>query len=204
MTDRLIACRSLFFLSALVVAADIALAADRPQAPTEQYTIAFANFAPLKTNVFLANGDGTGAKPLLAESDIDYNPSFSSDGAWIVFTSNRGGSADIYRVRPDGSELELLTGGPAFDDQAVFSPDGKSLAFVSTRSGHANIWLLNVENRKLTHLTNTTAGDFRPAWSPDGKWIAFSSDRNSPRPKFAFVALQTTEIFVVKRDGTTT
>jgi Tol biopolymer transport system component len=62
-----------------------------------------------------------------------YDASFSFDGEWVVFTSERHGSADIFRVRANGMGLERLTDSPAFDDQAALSPDGYSLAFVSTR-----------------------------------------------------------------------
>jgi hypothetical protein len=40
-----------------------------------------------------------------------------------VFTSERGGSADLYRIKPDETALERLTDSPADDDQAAFSPD---------------------------------------------------------------------------------
>jgi Tol biopolymer transport system component len=70
-------------------------------------------------------------RPLLPNAGFDYNASFSADGKWIIFTSERGGSADIYRVRPDGSGLERLTDDRAYDDQGALSPDGKQLAFVS-------------------------------------------------------------------------
>jgi Tol biopolymer transport system component len=168
------------------------------------YTIAFASFAPLKTNIFIANSDGENARPLLAMPDVDYNPSFSRDGAWIVFTSLRDGSADIYRVHPDGSGLERLTDDPAFDDQGVLSPDAKFLAFVSTRGGKANIWLLDMQSRKLKNLTPDSTGDFRPAWSPDGEWIAFSSDRDSTFPGIFFATSHTTEIYMMRRDGSDT
>jgi Tol biopolymer transport system component len=35
--------------------------------------------------------------------------SWSPDGAWIAFTSTRGGNSDIYIVRPDGSGLRRIT-----------------------------------------------------------------------------------------------
>lgn len=171
------------------------------QRPQEAPTIAFASFAPVKSNIFTASADGNNAKPLPVDPDLDYNPSYSRDAAWIVFTSHRGGSADICRVHPDGSGLERLTNDPAFDDQGVLSPDGKSLAFVSTRGGHANIWLLDMVSRNLRNLTPGSTGDFRPAWSPDGEWIAFSSDRDSKHPKITFGALHSTEIFVMRKDG---
>ncbi len=165
------------------------------------YGIAFASFAPLNTDVVIADGDGSNAKPLIAHPDLDYNPSFSPDGGWVVFTSTRHGNADLYRVRPSGEGLERLTDDSAFDDQAVISPDGRYLAFVSSRSGQADIWILELGTGAARNLTNHPAGDFRPSWSPDGQWIAFSSDRDSRRPMFTFAVLHSTEIFVVRADG---
>ena len=146
--------------------------------PAAQYTVAFASFAPLDTDLFLAEADGSAARPLSPHPDLDYNASFSSDGRWIVFTSHRDGSADIFRVRPDGSGLEKLVDDPSFDDQAVLSPDGRHLAFVSSRSGQADVWTMDLGTKALSNLTNQPGGDFRPEWSPDGRQIAFTSIRD--------------------------
>ncbi len=167
------------------------------------YAIAFASFAPLNTDIFVAAADGSNPRPLLVHPDQDYNASFSRDGKWIVFTSERHGSADLYRVRPDGSGLARLTDDPAFDDQGALSPDGKHLAFVSSRTKQADIWLFELATKKLRNLTNHPAGDFRPSWSPDGQWIAFSSDRDSAKPKSGsgFAVLHSTEIYLIRPDG---
>ena len=61
---------------------------------------------PSGADLFIADADGTGERKLLPSSGFDYNGSFSSDGNWIFFTSERNGSPDIYRVRLDGSGLE--------------------------------------------------------------------------------------------------
>src|SRR5205814_112899 len=89
----------------------------------------------LEYEVTIADADGRNPRKLLAGLQIDYNASFSFDGQWVVFTSERHGSADIFRVRANGLALERLTDDPAYDDQAALSPDGQSLAFVSTRDG---------------------------------------------------------------------
>jgi TolB protein len=171
-----------------------------------QYGIAYASFAPLNGEVFIADADGSNAKPLSPDPGWDANASFSMDGRWVVFTSNRQGSADIYRVHPDGSGLERLTDDPAFDDQATLSPDGRQLAFVSTRTGHAEVWLLDLNTRVLKNLTGRSGGSFRPSWSPDGTWIAFSSDRESPHPvrPGSFESIQSTDIYVMHADGSGT
>jgi TolB protein len=145
---------------------------------------------------------GGHARALLPRPALDYNASLSADGVWVVFTSERSGNADIYRARLDGSHLEQLTNDKAFDDQAVLSPDGRTLAFVSSRSGQADIWLLDLRSHALRNLTNAPAGDFRPKWSPDGTKIVFSSDRVSTHPRSGFVRSQSTELFVIGRDGT--
>ena len=177
--------------------------AGKGQADVElQYQIAFANFGPQNTDIFLADADGSNARPFLSNPALDYNASVSTDGKWILFTSERNGSADIYRAHPDGSGLEQLTDDPAFDDQASLSPDGEKLAFASSRSGQADIYVLELATKSIRNITHHPAGDFRPSWSPDGKWIAFSTDRNSSKPRPTFFTLHSTEIYKVREDGT--
>jgi TolB protein len=165
------------------------------------YAIAFSNFADQNTDVFIADPDGGNARTLSPHPASDYNASFSTDGEWIVFTSERNGAADIFRMRPDGSALQRLTDDLAYDDQAALSPDGQSLAFVSSRSGNADIWIMDMRTKTLRNLTGNPGGDFRPAWSPDGEWLAFSSDRDSPRTHAGFATLQSNEIYVVRKDS---
>jgi Tol biopolymer transport system component len=147
---------------------------------------------PSKLELYIAHADGTGERRLLPDSKfLDYDPSFSPDGQWIVFTSERSGAgqgqADLWRVHPDGTGLERLTADPSVEDAGVLSPDGTKLAYVSTKGGGrtTNIWVLDLNTKQAKNLTwdgksepsPTMNSSFRPSWSPDGQWIAFSSDR---------------------------
>lgn len=170
-----------------------------------RHRILFNRIGPAQTGLFVADVDGRNERPLLPATGLDYNASFSPDGRWIVFTSERNGSADLYRVRTDGTGLERLTDDPAYDDQAAFSPDGASLAFVSTRGGGTtDVWLLDLSTHKARSLTSGPGGDFRPSWSPDGKWVAFSSDRNTPlRPaQGRWEHLHLADVYIIRPDGT--
>ena len=68
-------------------------------------TMLMNRLGPSAMTLYIANGDGSGERPLFPSSRFDYNASFSRDGRWVVFTSERNGSgqADLYRVRVDGS-----------------------------------------------------------------------------------------------------
>ena len=186
------------FLVAASLQASIA-----PQNPKHEiwYSV---DASPVHSQLFVANGDGTAEKPILPLTGLDYSPSLSKDRQWVVFKSERNGSADIYRVHPDGTGLDRLTDDSAFDDQGVLSPDGKTLAFVSSRKlGHAHVWLMDMKTRKSHLLTKEPGSGFHPAWSPDGNWLAFSSDRG----KFAghmpgrWEKTQSLSIYVVRADG---
>ena len=172
----------------------------------EPARLQFSRVGPTRVGLFLANADGRNERALLPADGLDYNPSFAVDGKWIVFTSERGGSADIFRVHPDGSALERLTDDPAFDDQGALSPDESMLAFVSTREGgFANVWVqdLSAPSRRAWPVAKMNAGSFRPSWSPDGKWIAFTSDRDTTRARWdgGWELVQSTALYIVRADG---
>ena len=172
---------------------------------------------PSISELYIANLDGTNERKFLAAPTFDYHPSYSPDGKWVVFTSERNGDgqSDIFRCRPDGTGIESLVAGPSMDDAGVLSPDGSRLAFVSTRDGYkANIWTLELATRRLRNLTGAKdiQGDpggpdcyFRPAWSPDGQWLAFSSDRNTPwrghSDGHGWEHTQELSVYVIRPDG---
>ena len=184
----------------LLAATGLLLAQPQPK------TIVYGRVGPSQIQLFVSNAAGTAERPLLASDSLDYNPAWSPDGQWIVFTSERNGSADLYRVKPDGTGLERLTTNQAYEDQADVSPDGQKMVFVSTRAdGTADLWIRDLSSNRETPLTSGRSGDFRPAWSPDGKWIAFSSDRGTTVPRDGggqwWVHLQLADIYIIRPDG---
>jgi Tol biopolymer transport system component len=172
--------------------------------PAAKHRVLFNRFRVPEIAIFLADADGKNERPIVPHRESEYSPSLSADGKWIVFTSERGGQSDIYRMHSDGTGLEQLTSDLAFDDQGALSPDNSTLAFVSTRAnGTADIWLLDIAGKKYTNLTKNASGNFRPTFSPDGKWIAFSSDRDSIGGRFPgqWEQMQSTGIYIVHPDG---
>ncbi|MDT7838997.1 hypothetical protein [Aquabacterium sp. OR-4] len=188
-----------------------------PAAPAALGPLLLNRIGPSASAVYIANADGSGERKLIDSGTLDYNASFSADGQWLVFTSERDGlgNSNLYRMRVDGSQLERLTEGPAVEDAGVFSPDGSQVAFVSTRDSLlANIWVLDLKTRRLRNLTGVAAlqgrpespnGFFRPSWSPDGQWLAFSSDRNTDwkghHDGAGWEHTQELSIYVMRADG---
>lgn len=202
---------SIRLLAVLCAAFAIAAQASDPH----RSRIIFQGGGAAHIGLFLADADGQHETPFLPSAYRNFSPSFSPDGLWVVFSSDRAGSSDIYRVHPDGSGLERLTDSPAFDDQGVLSPDGRSLAFVSTRDGGmANIWVLDLARHRYSNVTRHHSGNFRPSWSPDGKWLAFTSDRDMPHKRYGpdkpppegsgccgWEMVQSTALYIVRPDG---
>ena len=183
-------------------------------------TLLLDRVGPVTSELYISNADGSDEHRLLPTDGFDYHASFSKDGQWIIFTSERDGlgQSNLYRVKADGTDLQRLTDHPGVSDAAVFSPTNPNIiAFVSSRRGKknygtVNVWTLNLSTGALKNVTGALKFDpskphsyFRPSWSPDGKWLALSSDTGSDwrghNLPVGWERTQESSVYLIRPDG---
>ena len=131
-------------------------------------------------HVFAVPADGTGMPVQLTFGVNDTQPSYSPDGAHIVYTRGGGGTSDVWRIDADGTDAQAWVAGPGIDSGAVYSPDGSALAFASARDGDLDLYRIAADAPQgaanpAVRITDTTTGERLPSWSPDGTRLAFWS-----------------------------
>ncbi len=93
------------------------------------------------------------------------NPSYSPDGAWILFESDTGANRDIWKMpAADGDPVQLTT-DPAFDTAPCWSADGSLVYFESDRSGVKKLWSI-VSDASAAAARVTASGDDVEEGSP--------------------------------------
>ena len=94
------------------------------------------------------------------------------DGTSLLFSSDRAGNYDIWRLDLTSGQLERLTGDPAEEFGPSAGPGG-SVAFVSSKAGASGIWLR--EPNGTAALWAAAEGRVAgPAISPDGRTIVYN------------------------------
>lgn len=171
----------------------------------------YSSFCPEGWDIYLSADGGKSFNPVAEDPALDYDPVFSPDGKWLVFTSEREGMPRLYIQSADrAGRPRLLVNSSSMQDQLAFSPDGKWCVFVSTHEGNADIYKLPflpdslMDIRQAINLTNHPGGDFRPAWSPDGSTLVFSSDRDhevKPHAVFPFAMYRTGNLYSMDTSG---
>jgi TolB protein len=104
-----------------------------------------------------------------------YLHGWSPDGRWLVYTGERNGEFDVYRIAATGGDEARLTSSPGLDDGPEYTPDGAYIYFNSARTGRMQIWRMRPDGTEQTQITDDGFNNWFPHISPDGQWIALIS-----------------------------
>jgi Tol biopolymer transport system component len=124
--------------------------------------------------IYTLPATGGTPKRITAKSP-SYFHGFSPDAKWLVFTGQRDGELDIYRISADGGEETRLTTAPGVDDGPEYTPDGQWVYFNSTRTGRMQIWRMKPDGSDQQAITNDGFNNWFPHPSPDGKTLVVLS-----------------------------
>lgn len=135
-------------------------------------TLCFTDFRDL----WLVGADGSEApRRLTNEQRRDRDPVWSADGRWVYFSSQREGTAALWRVPAAGGRPERLTLGTGPEREPSLSRRGDRLAY-STSKSEVDIVVVDRATGERASFTGGRS-DSSPVMAPDGRNLIFASDR---------------------------
>ncbi|GAB2774167.1 S41 family peptidase [Actinomadura fibrosa] len=143
--------------------------------------IAFVN----RGEVFVTGVDDSRTKRVTDTPEQERMISWSEDGKTLLFSGERDGSWNVYKVtlaRPDEEyfyastilKTEPIVATEAEEFQPKFSPDGKKMAFIEERN---ILMVMDLDSKKKTTVLpegrnySYSDGDWSYSWSPDSNWL---------------------------------
>lgn len=174
---------------------------------TERESIMTEDKSEYRTHIFLGKTDGSWRIQLTRGEKSAGNPEFSPDGTYLLFSSDRSGKNNVYRIGVSGGEAEQLTDWKGTLGGFGMSPDGKHLAFsgrdedketekrtkskldftiVNDTPKNSTLWIVDLSGSLPAKAEKLVDKEYHSTdfdWSPDSKKIAFV---HRPRPEADF------------------
>jgi len=105
--------------------------------------------------------------------------SWSPDGRWIAYVSDRSGEDEIYISPQDGmgKEQQLTSGYKGFKFGPAWSADSKKIAWADK---DLQLWYVDIADKKPVAVDRAKYGEITNYnWSPDSKWLTYDKPEDT-------------------------
>jgi serine/threonine protein kinase len=115
---------------------------------------------------------GGEARRLTFDSIFGGAPTWTPDGRFLIFPSQRAGSMTLWRVSVEGQQPEPVLLSAGEDTAPEISRDGRKLIYTNTRNSHI-LTLTDATTLQSQELKESRVVMTNPSFSPDGSRIVF-------------------------------
>ena len=151
-----------------------------------QGKIVFSSLVQNNLHISRIDPDGSNRVQLTSVGD-NYTPAFSADGRYVVFSSDRSGPFNIWRINTDdGGEQTQLTFGDG-NYYPSSSPDNQWVAYDNVVSSHVSVWKVPLNGGDPVKVGERYR---MPVFSPDNQLIAARYNRDSGSSDVAIFSAQ--------------
>jgi WD40 repeat protein len=137
-------------------------------------------------DIFVLATDGSAERQLISHPATDHRPIWSPDGGHLLFSSDRGGSVDLWALRvvdgsAEGDAFVVQREIGVWSSPMGFTNDG-SLFFVR-RAGGGDIFAVDLDDGRVVGEPERVVPLYQgynngPAWSKDGSRMVYVSRRS--------------------------
>jgi Tol biopolymer transport system component/DNA-binding winged helix-turn-helix (wHTH) protein len=165
--------------------------AGTPRWSPDSKTIAFDSRLDERGAIFTVLADGGTARPLVHENSENLVPSYSRDGRWIYFGSDRGGDWQLWKVSVEGGSPMKVTQRGGF--AAMEGPDGY-LYYALNRFPNPEIWRVPIGGAGETQVSPKIVPRTWASWAVAPTGIYFVEDTLDAGPVLSFYDFSKKEI----------
>ena|SRR5947209_6805019 len=130
--------------------------------------IVYSSKASGNQDIWIMEADGSNQTQLTFDAGLNYHPSVTQDGRYVLFVSTRSGEPAIWRMNIDGSNAIALTEGSS-PGWPSCSPDGEWVYFKRMGFNKRSLHKVSIDGGESIAVSEKYTGCFDI--SPDGKLI---------------------------------
>lgn len=153
-----------------------------------------------KSDIFVIDVESRAFRQLTEEPLFQVRPSWSRDGRWIYFASNKSGTHQIWKISAEGGNARQVTKGGGFE--AVDAPDGKVLYYTQTYNKTPGVWSVPVDGGEEIPVIESARSGYRAVTDKGIYFLDFDvapASAAKPLKFFNFETRKITQVGVIEK-----